>query len=85
MSFETNIPNHIKELNKKIRDLEYDRRRLIHDCDCELCDMQGEVTDENSHDYDAMGDQIKKIEDTIEALEAHAKLHNIKLEEKQLS
>lgn len=79
MSFEKKIPDHLKELRERQDYLVRKRNDLVHDCDCNYCDMSGEVTDDNEKLYDDLDKQIKDVGRAIEAVHKHAALHNVEV------
>jgi len=80
MSFEVQIPQHIKTIEQAIRALVADRYKLVHVCDCAFCEVSGELADDESVAEDRrLEREISDHQATIERLRAHAKLHGIKV------
>lgn len=80
MSFNDNVAEHLKSLRQKRANLSRERYELVHDCDCEYCDVE-EISDEERHDE--IEKEILEIDKTIKSLESFAELHKIPLEVKQ--
>ncbi len=78
MSFEAKISDHIKTLEKKGKDLYFERDKLLHRCDCSYCEY-GDVEDGNEEKWDQLTAEMKEVEDTISRVKQHAKLHKIEV------
>ena len=78
MSFESSIPNHLKELGVNRQLLIREQANLLHDCDCVYCDRD-EVDEEDEEEYESLTTKITAINKTIVSVKAHAKLHKIEI------
>jgi hypothetical protein len=83
MSFEANIPKHIKEVEAtidKARRKQWELNAKLHDCDCEFCDRQElELSDEDQKEYDKLEATITEGRATLKRLKEHAKVHKIEV------
>lgn len=79
--FEQHIPDYIERINDHQIRLELERLDLMHDCDCEYCDRQGDVLDDNLEEEQSILAQIKEDKKLVISLVAHAKLHGIIVKE----
>ncbi len=82
MSFETNIPRHLKEVNQKIalKYAELDKINWGHECNCTHCTLDGDDPDpEAEQKSDAINEEIETFKKTKERLIAHASWHNIEV------
>lgn len=82
MSFESNIANHLKDLEKQRMALVRERFAMLHDCDCEYCEVAGDLSDDyTEEDLDAKDAEIKAVDDTIAKVKLHAKRHKVEVSE----
>lgn len=79
MSFEAKIPDQIAELQNKKTDLARQRVHLLHDCDCNFCEWNGDVTEDNETEWGRLALEIKGLDQLIDRLKDHAKLHKIEI------
>lgn len=73
MSFEAKIPDHLKELQAKLRTLKSERLDMYHDCECEYCEYDGLRDFVTEEDVEAKDAEIKEVEETIARVERFAK------------
>lgn len=79
MSFESNIPKHLEDLEKQRGEWKNTLHDLYHECECVYCELVGKIPDDKYDEEQRCYREIKEIERVMAQVKRHARLHQIQL------